>query len=192
MIIEPLTLGIGAGVFLLGYIIICSNNNNKSSTNSIDTMLENNKELISLSSTIEILNRDIDKKNNLIADLEGEADHQQENINTLLQRAEYIRTSGELEKLEVLANTTKNLTLIKQNLSKIQGKSAERFNMGVLISLVQTMYEHIHNEKLDIVGVQHLMIDFSDSDSDEKGDAFGGMSKKPSKVKPTKPRSPGV
>lgn len=184
--IEPITLGIGMGAFLFGYIAH-TNNNNKSSIQSIDTMLEQNKEFVSLSSTIEILNRDIDTKNRLITELEGEADHKQENINRLLRRGDYISNSGVLEKFEELAQKTKNLTHLKQTLSKVQGKQVERFNIGILISLVQNMYEYIHKEKLDILGVQDLMTDFSDSGSDDKGDAFGGTSKKPSTPKPTGP-----
>ena len=189
--IEPITLGIAMGAFLFGYIAH-SNNINKTSTKSIDTLLDQNKELISLSSTIALLNRDIDKKNNLIVELEGEAAHQQENINRLKERANYVRNSGELEKLDELATTTKNLRRIKENLSKIQDKNAQRFNISVLISLVQTQYEHIHGDELDLLGVQHLMEDFSDTGSDTTGDAFGGMNKKPSKPISTKPRSPGV
>lgn len=184
--IEPITLGIGMGAFLFGYIAH-SNNENKASTKSIDTMLEQNKELIYLSSTIELLNRDIDKKNNLIVELEGEAAHQQENVNRLKERANYVRNSGELEKLDELATTTKNLRRIKENLSKIQEKNAQRFNISVLISLVQTQYEYIHEEELDILGVQHLMEDFSDTDSDTTGGASGVMTKKASKAKPTAP-----
>ncbi|WP_415407282.1 hypothetical protein ACLHDG_01780 [Sulfurovum sp. CS9] len=189
--VDPITLGIGMGAFLFGYIAH-SNNSNKACMQGIETMIEQNKEFVSLSSTIEILNRDIDTKNSLIAELEGEADHQQENINRLLQRAEYLRNSGELEKLEELAQTTKNLTHLKQTLSKVQVKQVERFNIGILISLVQNMYAYIHKEELDILGVQDLMTDFSDSGSDDKGDAFGGMSKKPSTPKLTGPTGPGV
>ena len=189
--IDPFTLGIGAATFLFGYIT-SSNRDYKSSMNSIDTMLENNKEFISIISTIEILNRDIDKKNNLIADLEGEADHQQNNINKLIERADYVRNSGELEKLEELAKINKNITLIKENLLKIQKKDTNRFNLTTLISLVQTMYEHIHGEELDIEGVQHLMLDFTDSSSDSEGSGtFGSMSNKPVTPK-TKSRTPGI
>lgn len=189
--IELITLGIGMGAFLFGYIAH-SNNENKASTKSIDTMLEQNKELVSLSSTIEILNRDIDKKNGLIAELEGEASHQEENISRLLERANYVKNSGELEKLDELATVTKNLRKIKENLAKIQSRQVERFNISVLISLVQTQYEDIHGEELDLLGVQELMMDFSDSGSDEKGGSFGEMLKKPAKPKRTKRTTPGV
>jgi len=191
--IDPITLtvGIGMGAFLLGYIAH-SNNDNKSANKNIETMLEQNREVISLSSTIEILNRDMDKKNIRIAEMAEEINHQQENIDRLLQRADYVRNSGELQKLEELAQTTKNLRRIKENLSKIQGKNADRYNIGVLISLVQTQYEYIHNEELDMLGVQHLMEDFSDSGSDSKGDALGGMAQKQTRPKKIKPNTLGV
>ncbi len=189
--IEPITFGIGMGAFLLGYIAH-SNNTHKASTKSMETMLEQNKEVITLSSTLEILNRDIERKNNLIAELEGEASHQQDNINRLLERADYIRNSGELEKLDELAKTTKNLRRIKENLSKIQGRNVDRFNIGVLISIVQTLHDYIYNEELDLLGVQQLMEDFSDTGSDAGGDVFGEMNKKKSKTKPIEPENSGV
>ena len=71
------------GLFVLGYIAH-SNNTHKATTKNVGTMLDQNKELVELSSTIEILNRDIDKKNSQIEDLKGEAAHQQENVNRLL------------------------------------------------------------------------------------------------------------
>lgn len=189
--IEPITFGIAMGAFLFGYIAH-SNNENKASAKSMDTMLEQNKELVSLSSTIEILNRDIDKKNSLIAELEGEASHQEENISRLLERANYVRNSGELEKLDELATVTKNLRKIKENLAKIQSRQVERFNISVLISLVQTQYEDIHGEELDLLGVQDLMTGFSDSGTGGNGDSFGGMVKNPARSGRTKLRSPGV
>ena len=189
--IEPITFGIGMGAFLLGYIAH-SNNTNKSSMKSIETMIEQNKELITLSASIELLNRDIAKKNSLIEDLQAEAAHQQENINRLLERADYIRNSGELQKLEELAQTTKNLRHIKENLSKVQGKNANRYNISILISLVQTQYEYIHGEELDLLGVQHLMEDFSDSGSNTGSGTFGAMDNKPIKPNKTKPNTPGV
>ena len=186
MIIEPITLGIGVGVFLLGYIAH-SNHSKKSSLNEIDTMLEQNKNIVTLSSTIEILNRDIDKKNNQIADLQGEVSHQEENINTLLERADYIRNSGELGKLEELAQVSKNLKQLKGILTKFQKSNTDIFNKGVLVSLVQNMYKDIHNEALDLEGVKYLMNDFADSDSDDKGGAAGGMnSNKSPKPKSTR------
>jgi septal ring factor EnvC (AmiA/AmiB activator) len=174
MIIEPLTLGIGTGLFLLGYIAK-SNNDNKSSLAKVDAMLEQNKNLIELSSTIEILNRDIDRKNNHISDLTGEISHQEENINTLIERADYVRNSGELEKLEELAQVSKNLKQLKGVLTKFQRSNTDVFNKGVLISLVQNLYEYIHKEEIDMEGIKYLMSDFTDSERDEKGDSFGGM-----------------
>ncbi len=189
--IEPITLGIGMGLFVLGYIAH-SNNTHKATTKNIETILDQNKELVELSSTIEFLNRDIDKKNSQIEDLKGEADQQQENINRLLERADYVRNSGELEKLDELATTTKNLRRIKENLSKIQSKNADRFNISVLISLVQTQYEYIYGEELDLLGVQHLMEDFSDSGSNTGSGTSGAMGNKPAKPNKTKPYTPGV
>ena len=188
MIIEPITLGIGMGVFLLGYIAH-SNHSNKSSLNKIDTMLEQNKNLVTLSSTIEILNRDIDKKNNQIEDLQGEVSHQEENINTLLERADYIRNSGELGQLEELAQVSKNLKQLKGILTKFQNKNTDIYNKGILVALIQNMYKHIHKEAIDLNGVKDLIIDFDDYGSDDKGDAFGSMSSnKPPKPKSTRTR----
>lgn len=183
--IDPITLtvGIGMGAFLLGYIAH-SNNTHKASTKSIDTMLDQNREVITLSSTIEILNRDIDKKNIRIAELAEEINHQRENIDRLIQRAEYVRNSAELEKLDELAKTTKNLRRIKENLSKIQGKNAEKFNTGVLITIVQTLHEHIYDKELDLLGVQELIATFSDCDNSSSGGSSGSgvMDNKPVKA----------
>ena len=57
----------------------------------------------------------------------------------------------------------------------------------MLVSLVQNLYESIHNEALDLEGVKYLMNDFADSDSDDKGGAAGGMnSNKSPKPKSTR------
>ena len=188
MIIEPITFGIGVGTFLFGYAMH-SSNKSKSSIDEIDTMLEQNKNLVTLSSTIEILNRDIDKKNDEISDLEAEVSHQEENINILIERADYIRNSGELEKLEELAQASKNLKQIKEILTKFQKSNTDIFNKGVLVSLVQNMYEHIHNEVLNLEDVKKLIMDFTDSEDDGKGGTSGGKnSNKPLKPKSTRTR----
>lgn len=173
--IDPISIGIGIGAFLIGHVSH-KHKNNTMTLQTLETMLEHNKELSPLALAIDFLNKDIENKNSFISELEEEVSHQQENINRLLKRAEYIRNSGELEKLEALAQTTKNLNHLKQILSKFQKKEEERFNMGVLIALVQDLYREIYGIDLNVSGVESLMMEFTDSS--EGSGTTGGRNNK--------------
>ena len=186
--IEPLTLGIGVGAFLFGYTMH-SSNNNKSSIEEIDTLLEQNKHIVDLSTTIETLNKDISKKHNHISDLQGEVQHHEENIEQLKTRAAYMKNSVEIIKTPEQSKKDKNILLIKETLSKIQNNQTSRFNIGILVSMIRDMYEELYNEKIDPIGVQELMDDFIDSDS-SGSDSFGKMKHKPPMPKTTRQTGP--
>jgi hypothetical protein len=187
--IEPLTLGIGVGAFLFGYTIH-SSSNSKSTTQEIDTMLEQNKHIVDLSTTIETLNKDISTKHSHISDLQGEAQEEEENIVRLKTRADYLQNNSKPTNTTKLSKQDKNILLIKESLVKIQNNQVNRFNIGILVSMVRDMYEEIYKEKIDPIGVQKLMDEFIDSDS-SGSDSFGKMKHKPSIPKTTKKSGPG-
>lgn len=181
--IDPILFALGGLVF--GYVV--SDNNKKQNTLfTMEKLINQNKEFVELNSTLEILNKEIDSKKSNIVELEAMIIQREEEIQRLLQRAEFLRNSGELQKFEQLSQLHKNLKHIKENLNIIQKKHKHRFNIGVLVCLVQELYEELNDRELDILGVQELMEEYSDNNKSSSGGSFGENEVKQEELKPKK------
>jgi len=183
--IEPLTLGIGIGAFLLGHIAH-STNSNKSTIQNIDSIMENHKASIASTSTLEVLDREINHKEEAITELSHDIIEKNEQIKNLLNRADYIRNSGELAKLEELSQVSQNLKLIKEYLAKKQNAHPNKFKEAVLIAIVKDLYKKKYNIDLDTHSLEKYMNDFADIEEKEdsgSGGSFGGMKNTLSKPK---------
>jgi uncharacterized protein YjgD (DUF1641 family) len=189
--IEPITLGLIGSAFFLGGLLT-SNHTTKQTLhthqkmlNEFELLLETNKHFGEKTTAMEILNREIAKKEEVIHELEADIHTQEETIKRLMQRAQYLRESGELQQYDQLLQMTKNLNTIKANLDKVQEKHVHRFNISTLISLVMALYEDLHQEELDLLGVQQLMEEYSMNQNKEGsgGDTFGEHTHTPPKPK---------
>lgn len=168
MITEPILYALGGLVF--GYLI-SSNNSGKDILSTIDTFLTQNQQFGELSSSIEILNRDIDSKQEYLTELDGEIAERQESINRLIQRAEHLKNSGELQQLDDLYQKTQQLNHLKEILSKLNKKNEHKFNLGVLIAIVQELYEELHHKELDLIEVQYMIEEYLEHN--DSSDTFG-------------------
>jgi hypothetical protein len=182
------------GGFILGLILRTTNKQNEMDKylSKIEILINNNTDVIDLSSTISNLAIDIDNKKEILLELEAELENSQLAINRNMDRIEYLKNSGELKKLESLNQTVQNLNSIKSNLVSIQKKKEYRFNVAVLVSIVQELFEELYNEELDLLGVQDLMRAYSDIDIEEDVSSSGSSDKKINKKKPLKAAFSGL
>jgi hypothetical protein len=152
---------------------------------AVSTLIQQNKEFVHISTSIEIMKREIAEKEEHISSLDGEIDQREDIIARLLQRAEYVRNTGDLAKYEEIANKVSQLNSLKETLGKIKKQHEDKFNIGIMVQIIQDLFYDLHQEELDILGVSLMVREYWEGQEEDEGSDEGG---KKDELKPTPPK----
>jgi hypothetical protein len=155
---------------------------------AVSTLIQQNKEFVHISTSIEIMRREIAEKEEYLSSLDGEIDQREEIITRLLQRADYIRNHGDLAKYEEVAAKVSQLNSLKETLGKIKKQHEDKFNIGIMVQIIQDLFYDLNQEELDILGVSLMVREYWEGQETDE-DSEGGRRDDHSPTPPPKRRS---